>query len=146
MNDFLESFVEINEKFNVKDFKDNIQKQIVTDCIMILSSYCIGGSEGRKKVIGKYHSKRSGKSVKKEEEIAVYNPIFISQFEYFALTKLRLSGSHFWNLTLDRFMKLVICFEQDQMEQKKQLNKPNKTTPEEFDSLKKFMKKHKNIN
>ena len=32
------------------------------------------------------------------------------------------------------------------MEQKKQLNKPNKTTPEEFDSLKKFMKKHKNIN
>ena len=51
LNDFLESFVEINEKFNVKDFKDNVQKQIVTDCIMILSAYCIGGSEEGKKLL-----------------------------------------------------------------------------------------------
>ena len=69
--------------------------------------------------------------------------LYITQFEYIAITQLKLTSSDFWNLTMDRFYKLMACALITQKEQNKDLKKGNKLSPEEKVSLQEFVEMHK---
>ena len=68
----------------------------------------------------------------------------MARYEYFALTNLKLSANHFWNLTIDRFFKLMAVFlaQQKYMEQqmKKDVDAPD---PDNLEKLNIFMKQQR---
>ena len=67
VNLFFERFVEINYRVSVGDFRDKADLQVLTDLMIMLCGYCIGGSaEGKKLYRSLIEAIRKGKRVRVE--------------------------------------------------------------------------------
>ena len=125
LKDFLESDYRVTPAYF---FKTKINR--LFEDLMLLAIYCVLGTDEGQNIMAitapkSGYASSARKPISKSgdllaREFLVMDWLHIPKFEYFALTKLNISGSQFWNLTADRMFALIACFNQEQREQEQQ--------------------------